>query len=287
VANGNHSINVRVNFFTAPVDVDIVSGSTLSMNGPFTSRNGATQTTHMLTKFGTGTLLLGNADNDYRGATRIVEGTLRLGNNTTTNNIAFSSSITVYRNAVFDVRGLSGGGITLAANQDLSGAGTVRGGVNATASGVNISPGHSPGIMTFDGAGNITLGPSTVLDMEVGGTGVGTGEAGYTFDQIIVDGAGKSFITGGARLNLIALDGRAYMQPYTIVKAVNGAAINFTSLLKDLDETLGNGTQHTEGGWTYKLDYSPSAITLTFVPEPGVLGLAGVGVVLLPRRRRR
>ena len=48
--------------------------------------------------------------------------------------------------------------------------------------------------------------------------------AGYTFDQIIIDGSGKTFTTGGARLSLSKLAGLFLGNTYKIIEARNGAA---------------------------------------------------------------
>lgn len=283
VARGNHIMNSRINFSDQSADVDIAVDSSLTMNGTFTNNNGSGR---MLSKFGLGSLILGHANNTYAGPTRVIGGTLRLANNTTTNNISVSPNITVYRDGTLDTSGLSGGGLTLAANQDLTSGGTIRGGVNATASGVNVVPGNSFGTMAFKGSGNITLGANTVVDVEIGGGQDSTGLAGWAYDQIVIDGAGKTFFTGGARLNLIALAGRAHGDAYTIVSAVNGATINFTNVFKNLTGNLVNNVPATEGGLSYFVNYSSSSVTVTFTPEPSGVGMMLLGAVGLLRRRR-
>lgn len=285
VARGSHTISsaMRLN---DNLDVDTASGSGLTLSGQISDDS----THRMLTKFGAGTLVLSNSNNTYRNPTRVVGGTLSLSNGGTTNNINASPIITIYSGATLNTTGLSGGGLTLAANQHLHANGTVRGGLTATASGTAIMPGgeNSVGQTVFNGAGNITLGTNATLEMHVGGTGASIGDAGINYDQVVVDGS-KSFVTGGATLRLFAMPGIITGQAYTIVSTANGATVNFSTVLKNVSGPLTEGPQYKDGALRYTIDYDSAFVKVTFqsVPEPGSLSLAGMMSCLLLKRRKR
>ena len=126
-----------------------------------------------VTKTGTGTWTLTNANNTYTGATTVGAGTLALANVNSANSLANSGTISVGQtagsNAVLDVTGLSGGGITLG-NQTLAGTGTVNGGVTAGA-GAAISPGTGSvgtGTVGTLGVGSLTLNSGATLNYDFG-----------------------------------------------------------------------------------------------------------------------
>jgi hypothetical protein len=76
-------------------------------------------------------------------------------------------------------------------------------------------------------------------------------------------------------------------QPYRIVRATGGSAINFAAFFAGLM----NGTEYDAGGGVrYVVDADSGGIDVTFtsVPEPSVVGVAGL-LLLCGRRvtRRR
>jgi autotransporter-associated beta strand protein len=281
VGAGAHTIDVRLDL-EDNLDIDVAGGATLTVNGQLAQITSA----RTITKFGVGNVVFANASNTHTGPTRVVEGTLAL-SAASSNNLASSTSITIYQGATLDVTGLSGGGITLADNQVLSGKGTVRGALTTPATGTpTLAPGTSAGKLTFSGPGDITLTNNSLLQFEIGGDGSGVGVAGLNFDQIVVDGTGKSFVTGNARLQITALPGLVLNQSYTIVTAVNGATINFSALFRNLAGTLTEGADHVDGQLVYRIDYENTSLSVMFsVPEPSVLWCVVLGVGL--RRRWR
>ncbi|HEY7089690.1 MAG TPA: sialate O-acetylesterase [Tepidisphaeraceae bacterium] len=288
VLRGSHDINIPMTLGIS-TSADVASGSTLTFGGAVSGTSA-----NYLAKFSAGTLVLGAASNPYQGITHVVEGTLRLSaaNN---NNITSTPRIITYPGATLDVTGLSSGSFSLAANQALNGSGSVRGGVNATAAGTSIGAGIVPangvagyGAMTFNGPGNITLNTNATVEVEIGGNNGSAGTPGLNFDQIVVDGTGKSFTTGGARLKIVPRFGIVTGQAYTLISVANGATINFSTVFKNLTQNLTEGPSFTEAGLTYSVDYDSTFVKITFtaVPEPGtVASLAAMCVGMILARR--
>ncbi len=236
------------------------------------------------TKSGTGNLNITGLSNIYSGTTYVAQGTLKLANAGTTNNIASSSKIIVHKGATLDTLSLSGGGITLASGQTLGGGGTVYGSVTASAANTTIAPGNSIGQLNFSW-GNLTLSPSATLKMEIGGAGGGIGTAGIDFDQVLMSGSGKTLTIGGATLKLLPLPGIVTGQAYTVVTTSGGANVNFSTFFSG----LANNLPHTDGNISYMVHADSTHVEVTFsaVPEPGTLAaLVGGATAMLGRRRR-
>jgi autotransporter-associated beta strand protein len=130
-----------------------------------------------LIKAGTGTMVLVGF-NTYSGSTLISAGKLTLD---TAGLIPNSGSIVVGSGATFDVSAVSG--FTLAAAQSLSGSGTVVGNVSGSGSST-ISPGSSPGTLTFNNDLNLAPGDTLVFDL-TNNTTIGSG----VNDLLVVNGA--------------------------------------------------------------------------------------------------
>jgi fibronectin-binding autotransporter adhesin len=158
---------------TAGGTFNVDAGTTLSIsaNNPIAGTGGS------LIKAGTGTLLL-SPFNSYSGSTLISAGTLKLD---TSGSISTSSSINVGSGATFDVSSVSG--FSLNAGQLLGGSGTVVGNVNGSGSSV-ISPGSSPGTLTFNNDLNLAAGDTLVFDL-TNNTTIGSG----VNDLLVVNGA--------------------------------------------------------------------------------------------------
>ena len=150
------------------------SGTASNISGAI---SGATAT---LTKTGAGTLQLSGASpNTYGGVTTVSAGTLSL-SGAFTNNIASSTTIDVQANAILNVNGLTSNTLVLASGQTLKGTGTVTG-KTVAASGSNVAPGTSPGILN---TGDVTFNSGSNFNVELNGTTVGT-----QYDQDNVTGA--------------------------------------------------------------------------------------------------
>jgi hypothetical protein len=97
----------------------------------------------------------------YTGATTIESGMLALTGN---GSIANSPSINVFLDALFDVSGRTGGGMTIASGQTLSGKGAVKGNLTLTG-GAKLKPGDSIGSMTFSNSLTLSAGSITTLEI--------------------------------------------------------------------------------------------------------------------------
>ncbi len=115
--------------------------------------------TGTLAQSGNGVLTL-TAASTYSGATLITAGTLALTNSA---GIASSTNLNLANGALFDVSGLTGGGMTLGSGKTLSGEGFVKGNFTI-GSGATVAPGnHDLGVLSFSGALNLNAGSRTLL----------------------------------------------------------------------------------------------------------------------------
>jgi fibronectin-binding autotransporter adhesin len=192
------------------------------------------------------------------------------------------------------VNGTHGSGSTLAGNYTvassaiLGGFGTVNFGASA---GLTVSAG---GTLTPGGGGasatNLTVngpasGTATIVTLTSGSNfDVYLAGASHTNSELILTNGAINL--GGATL-VLTQDGHVTGgQTYTLIS-------NSASPSSIINQFAG-GTSGTSDGIPYTLSYntgaSPETVTLTVnsVPEPGSLGLLGIGALgLLARRRRR
>jgi autotransporter-associated beta strand protein len=168
IDDSNRGITVGAAGGTFNVD----SGTTLTLS-TFNNISGGGGT---LIKAGAGTLFL-QPVNTYSGSTLINAGTLKLD---TTASIASSPTIVVGAGATLDVSSFTP--YTLAANQTLGGSGKVTGNVNGSGSST-ISPGSSPGTLTFDNDLTLTTGDGLTFDL-TNNTTIGSG----INDLLVVNG---------------------------------------------------------------------------------------------------
>jgi autotransporter-associated beta strand protein len=140
---------------------NVMNNATLAFNrADVISDHGMISGTGKLAQIGEGTLTLSNA-HTYSGATTIESGTLAL---TGIGSIANSPSINVSLDALLDVSGRTGGGMTLASGQTLSGNGAVKGNLTL-ASGAKLAPGNSIGSMMFSNSLTLPAGSTTMLEI--------------------------------------------------------------------------------------------------------------------------
>lgn len=230
-----------------------------------------------LTKSGLGTLTLSGV-NTYTGVTTISAGTLALAS---TGSIADSSSIIA--NGTFDVSAVSG--FTVGASQTLGGSGTVNG---ATSISGTLSPGNSPGVLTF--GGNLTLNSGSTSLFEINGT-----TRGSTYDGVDVGGALTLGGTMDLRFNaaisagLYNLFGGAFAEPTGMFGAVSIGG-TFAEALSGPATITGSGWTASSPSWNYAFDKISGDLTISAVPEPSsvaaLAGMAGLGLAGLRRRRR-
>jgi rhamnogalacturonan endolyase len=113
-----------------------------------------------LVQAGDGVLTLTNI-HTCSGPTFIEAGTLALAGNGA---IASSAIIHVSPDALFDVSGRTGGGMTLASGKKLRGSGTVKGNFTI-GSGASLLPGESIGTLTFSNALVLAAGSTNVFEI--------------------------------------------------------------------------------------------------------------------------
>jgi fibronectin-binding autotransporter adhesin len=200
-----------------------------------------------LTKVGAGTLTL-TGTSTYTGPTLLSAGTLL-------------------------VNGSLAGGAT-AAGGTLGGSGSVAGPVTVAAA--TLSPGTSPGRLTF--GGDLSLASAATTLIELAGRTAGT-----AYDQVVVGGTP----TVGGTLSVALLSGfvPAAGDAFTILDNQSAAAVAGTFA------GLPQGATFTAGGVPLSISYvggTGNDVVLTAVPEPGTATLAGLAAAgLLARRRRR
>ncbi len=149
-----------------------------------------------LVKSGPGQWVLSNV-NPYSGSTTVTAGTLSLASPLSTNNIASSTFINVVAGSVLNTGGLANGTLAMAANQTLTGAGTVAGSLTAAAlSTIN------PGTVTSGNAGTGTLAISGGLSL-LGNSTVNFGLSGASGTANIVSVGGMLALpAAGAPVNV-------------------------------------------------------------------------------------
>jgi len=194
-------VNVQLNGLTGSGSVDNNSGTAVTLtvgnNNQGGTLNGAIGNSGggplALAKTGSATLTLGGVST-YTGSTFVNSGTLALSGAAA---IGSSTNIAVASGATFNVSGLTGGNLTLASGQMLSGSGTVLGTID-NGSGASVAPGASAGTLTI---GGLTLSGGSLnyelANLTTTGSGIN--------DHIVV--TGQLNISGATTLNLTYLNG--------------------------------------------------------------------------------
>ncbi len=161
------------------------------------------------TKTGAGVLTLSGA-NTFAGGTTISGGRLILG----TGGSLASTNIHVGPGTIFDVSGIS---FALAANQSLSGSGTVTGSVN-TVTGSKIIAGTdgSFGTNTFNNNLTFVSGASGYFDL--------SDSASESNDEIILNGANSSLVCGGASIGIKCLSTLDQANDYTLFNVTDSSS---------------------------------------------------------------
>jgi len=219
----------------------------------------------------TGSTVTLNAANTYFGATVVNGGTLLV------NGSLLNSSA-----------------VTVGASGTLGGSGTI---ASATVINGTLSPGNSPGVMTFGNSLTLNSGSTTLMQVvSGGGTGGATAVAGTDFDKVIVSGA----VTFGGTLNIdtTGLTGLVSGDSFHLFSA-GSYTTGFTSVVMTGTGSYAIGALgHRGTDWTgsigsgLSIDFNEANGFLTVtgaIPEPSTYaffaGLAGLAFVIYRRRR--
>ena len=261
-----------------------LNGSSLTGTGEFAgkivdSSSGATT----LAKGGSGTWTV-SGNNSYTGGTSVNAGKLLV------NNTAGSGTGT--------------GSVTVAASALLGGNGTISG-VTTIGAGAFLSPGNSPGVLTF--ADNLILASTSTTTMEISGTDRGT-----SYDGITMSGSSAKSLTFGGTLNLIfgtavsdtvtagvydlfALGNVGQSGAFSSV-SISGTALNVvtptaaTGLVFAGSNWTASMTDAAAAIWNLSFDSATGDLTIAAIPEPSSLavgfGAAAFGYIALYRRRK-
>lgn len=172
---------------------------------------------------------------------------------------------TIVESGSFGVNGRIYSEVTVAANSSLSGTGTYDQNVTVK-SGATISPGNSPGTITF--RDQVTLEDAVTLAFELGN------------DSDLIDvTSGNLNVLGTLLLNITASEGFA-AGDYKLIDSAMGR----TSGL-EVDDFIINSSP---SGYHYSVysDNSDYFLSVTTIPEPTVVGLLSIFSLLAIRRSR-
>ncbi|MEI6238977.1 MAG: autotransporter-associated beta strand repeat-containing protein [Planctomycetia bacterium] len=252
-----------------------------------------TSATTSFTKVGTGVFTL-SGSNGYTGATLISGGRLDIGS---TGRINSTSGITInggdfkYNSATTLSSGItfSGSGGT------LSGTGTIGSSV-AVGTNAILSPGNSPGTQAF--SAGLAFNPGGTYVWELNAL---TGTAGTNWDLLNVTGGvlDLSGLSSASRFNLDLTTLTAgnipgplaseYIQGSTyqfLIASFAGATGFSTAAGTDLTNlftlNLANwqGAKPSVSDMSVKVNSAGTGLELIIVPEPGAIGLAGIGAAM-------
>ena len=253
-------------------------GSTVAVDGAALSIAGVVSGTGSLTKSGSGNLIL-SAANTYGGATSVAGGRLSV------NGSLASSAVTV-----------SGG--------TLGGSGNIAGTV-AVQNGGTLAPGNSIESLA---SGAATFDSGSTFAYEVDSSDLGA--LGTAADLLVV--SGDLTITSGTLLTFADVNNtpQPFVQDTTIFALINYTGTWNNGLFTYGTNELADGERFAVGSQIWEIDYNyayvpgttiqplnftasqntgGSYVTVTSVPEPGTLMLAGLAAAILAfaARRRR
>lgn len=160
--------------------------------------------------------------------------------------------------------------LQLGSGQTLKGTGTFVGGL-ITEAGAVVAPGASPGTLTVQG--DLAMNAGSSLSVELNGTGAGA------YD--VVAFAGGLLALSDASLDVsLGFSPTPYVDTFTIVSGL-GALPSGTFAGKP------DGGSFLVGSTWMEIDYTPTSIVLSVIPEPSTFGVLGLAAALAILRRRR
>ena len=166
---------------------------------------------------------------------------------------------TIVTNGVLIVQGDESavtGTTTVQTGAKLGGTGIIGGDVTIQ-SGGTLSPGQSPGLLTF--MDSVTMEASSTLEMQITGTSPGL------YDQLFVGG----IFTGGGTLDLNV----------SYAATAGDSFLLFTS--GGFDSGSFTITTNLSGGLTWDASQLASTGMVSIVPEPSTLVLSGLALIAL------
>jgi autotransporter-associated beta strand protein len=247
--------------------------------------NIGTNVTELIQDSVTSRLILNNAKT-FTGPTKISSGTLTLGS---LGSISSSTSIDVASGATFDVSAVTAG-FTVGSAQTLKGSGTVVGAVTLNNAGSTLSPGASPGILSFNTSQSWS---SFNYDWELNNWAASV--AGTNYDQIAITGGLTLDVAGAYTLDLLSLtSGNLSGNVANFTDTANswsiltttGGITNFDSSKWTINTGGFTSSPTWTGSWSIGQTGNNLVLTYTPVPEPAAALLGGLGTLLLLRRRR-
>lgn len=225
-------------------------------------QNGGANTQYAVTKENAGKWILAG-NNSYTGATTVSAGTLLVNGNQ-------SGAV---------------GAVSVAANAILGGTGTL-GGASAAITGT-VAPGLSGSLGTLTFAGS-------AMDFSTGGSllaQLNSNPAVFTSDLLAISGAGSLTLGGSSILDLVGPTTFTTSGTYTLATFASGSSVNQFTTVRYNGTAYANPTTTNAVNSNGTLVYNANSIQLVVVPEPGTLALAGLGVGLAGftawKRRRR
>ena len=201
-----------------------------------------------LTKSGTGTQILGGT-NTYNGTTAITRGTLSVTGSLASPSTSVSSGAT------------------------LTGNGTIAGALTTLGNTAVIAPGVAA-------AGTLTVGSLDVTDGATVNIALGT-----TPSLLVISGLlNGSSNAGDIKFNFTDAGGLLTGQAYTVLTFGSQSGLDYSDLAAiSLPASLTLDSSFGTGGWYI----STNGLQVQLIPEPQTIGLGGLGLLLLMRRRRR
>jgi len=181
--------------------------------------------------------------------------------NTYTGGTTISAGTIIITDVGDTASALGTGEVTIEAGGTLAGVGTVLG--NTTVAGT-LAPGNSPGKLHF--AGDLMMEGTTAIQMELADLN--------TYDAIQVDG----LLTYDGTLAITLLGGYrpGVSETFNLFAPASVASgSQFDAITFDM------------AGYTGEMNYETGVLTITAVPEPSTLALAGITILALAGLRHR